>query len=245
MSGLEVPKVPKKSTKIQQEVDWFDYQWCWQKDIDWLFWNSLNDLNGCFWNYRSRKIKRPGWRWSPWKLAMVNTSSYDVDKMNSYKPATLRMTRPTERHRLTSVCEYSLEMLFVLTPPHPLPLALPSKQLHEAIFCWLVKGPKCCNCIAVFLRVKVTHFFKFKFSNMLRTAVFFWTWGLCFVRRGDEESVHVQSCSQLRCFDFCVCVLAPCSPFLHTSSTTEALSVSILVACRACSPWSLRGARTP
>ena len=26
----------------------------------------LNDLNGCFWNYRSRKIKRPGWRWSPW-----------------------------------------------------------------------------------------------------------------------------------------------------------------------------------
>ena len=76
---------------------------------------------------------------------------------------------------------------------------------------------------------------------MLRTAVFFWTWGLCFVRRGHEESVHVQSCSQLRCFDFCVCVLAPCSPFLHTSSTTEALSVSILAACRACSPWPLRG----
>ena len=86
--------------------------------------------------------------------------------------------------------------------------------------------------------------FKFKFSNMLRTAVFFWTWGLCFVRRGHEESVHVQSCSQLRCFDFCVCVLAPCSPFLHTSSTTEALSVSILAACRACSPWSLRGPDT-
>ena len=71
---------------------------------------------------------------------MVNTSSYDVDKMNSYKPATLRMTRPTERHRLTSVCEYSLEMLFVLTPPHPLPFALPSKQLHEAIFCGWSRG---------------------------------------------------------------------------------------------------------